>query len=112
VTDAPELLIDLIDQSEKWVDAKGRTHQIADMPTAYIRRVVDFLTARAGEIEFAYGVKDALAMDASNAPEDVVNDMLRQQQERALNPIGWLRATPLMQRFKTELDKTQEGAPW
>lgn len=112
MTDVPMVMVDLIDQTEIWVDARGNTHQVERMPEVYLRRVVAYLEESASEIVFAQGIKESFKMDGADLPPDVFDDWLDQQQRRTTDPVGWLRATPLFVRFRELLARTDGGAPW
>lgn len=112
MTDKPEIIIDLLEQQERWVDARGEEHAISAMPEKYVRRVVAYLENCADEIVFAQGVKESLKMDHADLPPGVLDDWVDTHQARAEDPVTWLRTTPLFVRFREELARTEAGAPW
>lgn len=85
--------LDLLMQKRWWKSADGPI-EVATMETSHIERVIALLQRRAPELHFQY-----FSTYLHNAPDDVVDDDLRDTDEE------WLEEMPLIKRMRKTLRK-------
>lgn len=114
MTERPSAL-DLLYQSEIWIDADGHTHQIADMETRHARNVIRMLERKANHFHSAAnwgyvsgpGPSGDAACDAFNAEMDRFMDA---------DPLEWIRSSDLVQALYERIGEPVPGQadeePW
>lgn len=109
MTDRPSTL-DLLHQSEIWIDADGNTHQISDMEIRHARNVIRMLERNAERLHLQQGFSflsgpepsGDMACDAFDSMMDEFGNM---------DALIWLRSTDLVQALYQRIGETVPGAP-
>lgn len=110
MTDDRPSTLDLLHQSEIWIDADGNTHQIPDMEIRHARNVIRLLERKAAQIH------DAESWDYVSGPGpsgDVACDAFEAEMERFMSadPLEWVRSTDLVQALYQRIGEPVPGAP-
>lgn len=100
------------EQGEWWKTKDSGWTRIADMAPSHRLNTARFLERRAGAIAFNLSASE-LAMMA-DAPEEVVDEWIHQDDDKVKDPVGWLRGTALYRALiegldAGEVDRVAEG---
>jgi hypothetical protein len=97
-------------QNRAWLDRDGVEHELAAMPTSYLRNVLAFLRRHAASLE----LHDAMCvLSGPFAPrgEMAQEDVGAMFDERALTPDAWLETTELVTRLRELLVERAAAGP-
>lgn len=109
--DQPDML-ELIDQSDIWIDGQGVTHFVSKMDLrhienarAYVMRQGTLLADQAyqGMSQNPYPGDEAASASFEGALDELV--------EAQVNPVPWLERSPLIQAFDGRLKEANRKAP-
>lgn len=96
----------LFEQNEKWIDGQGRYHNVTEMSVRYKKNVIKFVERRASLYGLWYSFGESWILNSPSGPneETVAYDMLQHEidkacEERAADPEGWIRETPLIKKM-------------
>lgn len=93
---------DRINQGEWWMTKHSGWIRIADMDRQHRVNTVRFLEQRAATVAQRYSL--SLRMQLGDAPDEVVDSAIQEDQDRAEAPLAWLRTTPLYRALSEGLD--------
>lgn len=100
--------VELLQQDEVWVDAKGQEHRLEDMDWKHRSNLIPFLRRSAKELYLASFFRashsDLMMIEDPSDGVASAQDRLMAPFYHHPDPEDWLERTPLMRRL-TELEK-------
>lgn len=98
---APRTLAGLFEQGEWWKPANGTWIKIEDMTPGHRHNTAAMLMNKADAL--AFNVSMAGVWRFAGAPDDVIEEWIREDKERMDNPKEWMRSTVLYRTLTASL---------
>jgi hypothetical protein len=100
--DAPRSLRELFEQGKWWKGAEGWI-RVKDMTPAHRLNVARLLIRNAADYAEQMAWSTHAALVGLNAPEEVVDDMFREMEERDAEPTAWMCKTKLYRKITKKI---------
>lgn len=97
------------DQGVWWKTRDSGWIRIADMQASHRANTARFLERRAGSIVFNLSMSELAMM--SDAPDDVVDSWIHEDDDKVKDPVGWLRGTVIYRALVDGLPRVDAQVP-
>lgn len=98
-----------LNQTETWKTRDGRLIKLEDLELSHLKNIVAMLERKAETIEMVYSLNELGWLENMPMGDHAQDAFENALDERARNPVSWLRSMPLLRELN-RLIAEKEGA--